>query len=141
MNDRYCVEMRDMGPNPYITRIEQMAVQNSNFRTAIWTGCYLQMTLMNIQPCGEIGLEVHRDTDQLLRVERGMAVVQMGKCAEKMEWQQHLCMGDAIFIPAGTWHNVLNVGRNALKISSVYAPPHHARGTVHRTKADAESEE
>lgn len=52
-----------------------------------------------------------------------------------------MCKGDTVFIPAGTWHNVVNIGRNALKLSSVYAPPNHRRGTVHYTKADAERDE
>ena len=136
-----CVSQADHGPNPYVTNIEQMAVQNPNFRTAIWTGCHLQMTIMCIPSCGEIGFEMHEDTDQLIRVEQGTAVVKMGKCVNQLDFQQNMCKGDAVFIPAGTWHNVVNIGRNPLKISSVYAPPNHRRGTVHYTKSDAEREE
>lgn len=130
----------DHGPNPYVANIEQEALQNRNFRTAVWTGCHLQMTVMCIPPCGEIGLEVHGDTDQLIRVEQGRAAVRIGKCADKPDFQQNMCEGDAVFIPAGTWHNVVNIGRQALKVSSVYAPPNHPRGTVHFTRADAERE-
>ena len=131
----------DNGPNPYIKNIEQMATQNQNFRTAIWTGCHLQLTLMCIPTCGDIGLEIHRDTDQFIRIEQGKAVVQMGGCPNRLEIEKTVCKGDGIFVPAGTWHNIINVGRNPLKLSSIYAPPNHPYGTVHRTKADAEREE
>lgn len=131
----------DYGPDPYFTNIKRTAVQNPNFRTTVWTGCHLQMTVMSIPPCGEIGMEMHGDTDQLIRVERGTAAVKIGKCENQPELQHNLREGDAVFIPAGTWHNIINTGRNDLKVSSVYAPPNHRRGTVHRTKADAEREE
>ncbi len=141
MSCSHCAEQTDDGPNPYVLNIEQTAIQNKNFRTTVWTGCHLQMTVMSIPPRGEIGFEVHPDTDQLIRVEQGTAVVKIGECEKHPEFQQKLCTGDAVFIPAGTGHNVVNTGRNALKVSSVYAPPNHRRGTVHVTKADADKEE
>jgi mannose-6-phosphate isomerase-like protein (cupin superfamily) len=124
--------------DPYVANIARMAMQNPNFRTALWTGSYLQMTLMSIPPRGEIGLEVHEDTDQLIRVEQGNAVVKMGACSEHPDLQQSLSVGDVVFVPAGTWHNVKNTGRCPLKVSSVYAPPKHPKGTLQRTPADAE---
>lgn len=136
----YCIQT-DNGPNPYVVNIEFAAAENRNFRTAIWTGNEMQMTLMCIPPCGEIGLEIHEDTDQLLRIEQGTAIVKIGRCRNQLEFQKHVCKGDIVFVPAGSWHNVVNMGRNPLKISSVYAPPKHRRGTVHRTNADAEKEE
>lgn len=141
MSYSHCNTQMDHGPNPYVINIGQAALQNPNFHTAVWTGCHLQMTIMCIPPCGEIGLEVHRDTDQLIRIEQGTAAVKIGKCAEKWDFQQNMCKDDVVFIPAGTWHNVVNTGRNTLKVSSVYAPPNHPRGTVHFTKADAERED
>ena len=141
MNCRHCVDRTDHGSDPYVINIEQTAIRNPDFRTAVWTGCHLQMTVMCIPPCGEIGLENHGDTDQLIRVEQGAAAVKIGKCPGQPDFQQNICRGDAVFIPAGTWHNIVNIGRNTLKISSVYAPPNHPRGTVHFTKADAEREE
>ena len=99
---------------------------------------HLQMTLMCIPPGGDIGLEIHEDTDQYIRIEMGRALVRMGTCKNQMDFQQNLFRGDGIFIPAGTWHNIINTGRNSLKVSSIYAPPHHPYGTVHRTKKDAE---
>ncbi|MGN0435194.1 MAG: cupin domain-containing protein [Wujia sp.] len=141
MNYSGYTEKVDYGGMPYVANIEKRAVQNTNFRTTIWTGCNLQMTLMCIPPCGEIGLEIHKDTDQFIRVEQGMAVVVMGKRRSCLDFEQKMCKGDAAFIPAETWHNVVNLGRTPLKLSVFYAPPNHQKGTVHRTKADAEKEE
>ncbi len=99
------------------------------------------MTLMCIPPCGEIGLEIHQDTDQFIRIEGGRAVVKMGKFENQLDFRQSLCIGDAVFIPAGTWHNIVNVGGCPLKVTSIYAPPRHPRGTIQCTKEDAEREE
>ncbi len=123
-----------------MANIQELAVQNHNFRTALWTGNYLQMTLMCIPPCGEIGLEIHPDTDQFIKVEQGTAVVKMGKCKSELDFQQKVYTGDAVFVPAGFWHNIINTEKTSLKVSSIYAPPHHPRGTVQATKADAEYE-
>lgn len=140
MNYGFCAGQVDNGPYPYVANVEQMSMQNQNFRTAIWTGCHLQMTLMCIPPCGEIGLEVHPETDQFIRVEQGKAVVTIGRFRCQMEYRQSLCAGDVVFIPAGSWHNIVNTGIKPLKVSSIYAPPNHPKGTVHRTKEDAERE-
>ena len=130
----------DCGPEPFVANIACAAGQNQNFRTALWTGCHLQMTLMCIPPCGDIGVETHPDTDQFIRVEDGKAVVMMGDCKNRLDAKCCLNTGDAVFIPSGTWHNIVNTEKCPLKLSSIYAPPHHPRGTVHRTKADAEKE-
>ena len=140
MGCNYNTNETDYGPQPLVANIMHTARQNSNFRTAFWTGHYLQMTLMSIPPCGEIGAEMHPDTDQYIRIEKGTAVVRMG-CKDKLVTQRYLSTGDAIFVPHGTWHNVINSGNCPLKLSSIYAPPQHPRGTVHRTKEDAANEE
>ena len=132
---------RDHGPCPYVVNIARATGENQNYRTALWTGCYLQLTLMCIPACGEIGLEVHPDTDQFLRIEQGNGVVMMGKCKDQLDFQQCVSEDDAIFVPAGTWHNVVNTGRCPLKLYSIYAPPHHPRCTIQRTKMDADKME
>ena len=131
----------DHGPKPFVTNITREARQNQNFRTALWTGHHLQMTLMCIPVSCDIGVENHPETDQLIRVEEGQALVRMGSGKERLDVQHRLRTGDAVFVPCGTWHNVMNTGSCPLKLSSIYAPPNHPRGTVHPTKADAEHEE
>lgn len=131
----------DHGPATFAASITREAQKNNDFRTAFWTGCRLQMTLMSIPVCGEIGAEIHSDTDQFIRVEAGQALVCMGDRWEEPDFKCRLSAGDAVFVPSGTWHNIINTGNCPLKLSSVYAPPKHPRGTIHRTKADAEKEE
>ena len=131
----------DPGPVPGVLNLEQAAKRNHNFRTVLWTGKHFQLTVMCIPFRGEIGLELHPDTDQLIRVEEGQATVRMGKSRDQMTFRRCLGVGDAVLIPCGTWHNIVNTGNRMLKLSSVYAPPQHPRGTVHRTKADAQRDE
>lgn len=134
----FCSRQADRGGRPYALNVEQEAMQNQNFRTSIWTGQNLQMTVMHIPTCSDIGQEIHEDTDQLIRIEHGMAMVQMGRMKNQVDFQENLCTGDSVFVPANIWHNIINTGREPLKLSSVYAPPHHPMGTVHHIKADAE---
>lgn len=141
MNYNSFMQPMDYGSEPYIANIEHLGIENKNFRTTLWTGCHLQMTLMCIPPCGEIGLEIHPATDQFIRVEQGKAMVKMGYQKECLDFQHPLCRGDAVFIPAGTWHNVYNMERQPLKLSVIYAPPNHPHGTVHYSKEDAERDE
>ena len=129
----------DFGPEPFATNIARATQQNRLFRRALWTGNHLQLTLMCIPVGGEVGLEVHSDTDQFIRVECGQGMVEIGKCKEHLESQQCLCPDDVALIPAGFWHNIVNIGRCPLKLYSIYAPPHHPHGTIHTTKADADA--
>ena len=128
----------DYGPYPYVTNVVRQTVENTDFRNTLWTGYNSQMTLMSIPVGSEIGLEIHENTDQMIRIEQGIAQVKMGKCERQMDFQTRVCRGDTIFVPAGTWHNVINIGRIPLKVSAIYAPPHHPAGTIHHTKEDAE---
>ena len=130
----------NFNPKPYIENIPNAALQNTNFRNTLWTGCHAQMTLMCIPSCSDIGVEMHHDTDQIIRIEQGMALVKMGTCENQINNQKKVCVGDTIFIPAGTWHNIINVQNIPLKLSSIYAPQKHPVGTVHRTKEDAEKD-
>ncbi|MNI26136.1 Cupin domain protein [compost metagenome] len=131
------IKLMDHGPNPFVVNIEEAAEQNNTYRTAFWTGEHLQVTLMSINVGDDIGLEVHPDTDQFIRIEEGQGLVQMGDSKDKLDFQAMAYDGYAIMIPAGKWHNVTNKGRSPLKVYVIYAPPHHPHGTVHKTKADA----
>lgn len=124
----------DHGPKPFVVNINEATIHNNNYRTTLWTGKHLQLTVMSILPNEDIGLEAHHDHDQFLRVEAGQGLVRMGDTKENLYFNQPIYDDSAIFVPAGTWHNVINTGNVALKIYSIYAPPEHAPGTIHPTK-------
>lgn len=96
---------------------------------------------MSLHVGEDIGLEVHPDTDQFLRIEEGEGIVQMGKTRNNLTFERKVSKNDAIFVPAGYWHNLTNTGHKPLKLYTIYAPPEHPFGTVHRTKAEAMAEE
>lgn len=127
----------DYGPRPFAINIDEATRKNNNFRTALWTGYYLQLTLMCINPGEDIGLEMHPDVDQFLRIEEGQGIVLMGDYEDHPDFQAKVYDDYAIIIPAGKWHNVINTGRGPLKLYSIYAPPNHPHGTVHKTKREA----
>jgi mannose-6-phosphate isomerase-like protein (cupin superfamily) len=134
------MENTDYGPKPFVTNIEAATLNNENYRSTLWTGKNLQVTVMAIQPGHDIGLEVHEGHDQFLRIEQGNATVYMGPNEHNLE-QTLAADDDAVFVSAGTWHNLVNTGNEVLKVYSVYAPPEHAHGTVHVTKEEADAEE
>lgn len=129
----------DHGPRPYAVDIETATVENANYRTTLWTGAHLQVTLMSIPVGGEIGLEAHHDIDQFLRLEKGRGRVQMGAAEDRLDFDKEVEDDWVVLVPAGTWHNITNIGDEPLKIYSIYTPPEHAHGTVHATKADADA--
>ena len=129
--------LKDYGPRPLVINIEKAARQNDAFRTALWTGNHFQVTLMSINAGEDIGAEIHPELDQFLRIEQGRGLARMGLTRENMNMQANVSDDDAIIVPAGTWHNLINTGNIPLKLYSIYAPPQHPRGTVHRTRADA----
>lgn len=131
------MNLQDTGPNPFVVNIEELTLSNENFRTAVWTGQHFQMTLMTIKVGGEVGLEVHEDTDQFLRLEQGKAKVVMGPSQDQLDSTWDAEDDWSIIVPAGTWHNIINVGDEPLKLYSIYAPPHHPHSTVHATYEDA----
>lgn len=134
-------EIRDYGGKPLIVNIDRFTKLNQNYRIALWTGDHLQVTLMSIPVRGDIGLENHPDTDQFIRIESGHALVMMGNDKDNLNYRERVDGDYAVIVPAGTWHNIVNVGNTPLKLYSIYAPPHHPFGTVHKTKADAEADE
>lgn len=131
------VLIEDNGPNPYVVNINEATKQNNTYRTALWTGTHLQVTLMSLNVGEGIGLEMHPDVDQFLRVEQGQGIVQMGSSKDQLTFERNVVDDTAIMIPAGTWHNLTNTGNVPLKLYSIYAPPNHPFGTVHVTKEDA----
>lgn len=140
-SDASVPELTDYGKQPFVINIERASKQNQNYRTALWTGKYLQVTLMSLNVGEDIGLEIHPHTDQFLRIEEGEGIVQMGKSKDRLDFEKKVSDDDAIMIPAGTWHNVTNTGNTPMKLYSIYAPPEHPFGTVHPTKAEAMASE
>lgn len=121
----------------YVGPIEKQTEGNNYFRQVLFTGKYTQLVVMCLQPGEEIGKEVHSNVDQFFRIEQGQAkFVFNGN-------EEHLVKaGDAVVVPAGTFHNVINVLKDKqLKLYTLYSPPNHPDGTVHKTKAEAEEAE
>ena len=123
----------------WVGDIEEETVANGTFRTVLFTGEHVQLTVMRIAPGEDIGRERHEDRDQFLRIEQGSARVEFGTTEDAVEETYDVRDDWAIIVPAGVWHNVVNTGEGDLKLYSLYAPPEHPAGTVHRTKADAEA--
>ncbi|MFO0702740.1 MAG: cupin domain-containing protein [Candidatus Andersenbacteria bacterium] len=118
----------------FVGNIEQLSEQNANFRRVLYTAKHMQLVVMSIPPGGDIGEEVHQ-LDQFLRFETGSGVA-------VLDGVEHtIGAGFAVVVPAGTRHNIRNTGSDDLKLYTVYAPPNHKDGTVHKTKADAEADE
>jgi mannose-6-phosphate isomerase-like protein (cupin superfamily) len=116
----------------FVANIEDRTEANRDFRRVLYTGENMQLVLMALPPGEEIGEEVHESTDQFFRVEEGEGEVWMDGQMTPIESEF------AIVIPAGVRHNVKNTGRKPMKLYTIYAPPHHAHGTVHKTRAEAE---
>ena len=117
----------------YVGHLEKDAVKNKYFRRVLFTGTHAQLVLMCLQPKEDIGNEVHHNVDQFFRIEEGKATfVFNGK--EK----HHVSAGDAVVVPAGTHHNLINASATEpLHLYTIYSPPNHPDGTVHKTKAEA----
>lgn len=130
------IEFKDFGPEPLVLDIEAYTTQNETYRTSIWTGSYMQMTLMSIPAGGDIGFEMHPDIDQFIRVESGSGVVMMGDEKNKIDFETRVKDDFAIFIPAGKWHNLVNNSNEPLKIYSIYSPVEHPHSTVNQTQAE-----
>lgn len=118
----------------YVENIEQSALQNENFRKVLYTDKNTQLVIMALKPGEEIGEEVH-DVDQFLRVEQGGGSAVLAGVPHK------IADGSVIVVPAGTKHNIINSSDGPMKLYTLYMPPHHRDGVVHRTKADAEKDE
>jgi len=119
----------------FVADIEKLTVENTDFRRVLYTGKYLQLVLMTLQPGEEIGAEVHEDHDQFFRVESGSGEVRIDGKATPIKDD------DAVIVPAGARHNVVNTGDQPLALYTLYGPPEHRDGVVHRTKAEADASE
>lgn len=121
----------------YFGPIGDLAAKNTFFRRVLFTSEHAQLVLMSLEPGQEIGEEIHADVDQIFRIERGEAKFVFGKKKERMARE-----GDTVIVPMGTRHNVVNASpTEPLKVCTLYAPPNHPDGTIHKTKADAEAVE
>jgi mannose-6-phosphate isomerase-like protein (cupin superfamily) len=125
----------------WVGDIEATTLANDTFRTVLFTGTHTQLTVMALRPGEEIGWEAHGHLDQFIRIEQGSARVDLGPDPDTVSEQHEVADDWALIIPAGTWHNVVNTGDDALKLYSLYSPPEHPADTVHRTKADADAAE
>ncbi|HEY3563585.1 MAG TPA: cupin domain-containing protein [Casimicrobiaceae bacterium] len=118
----------------FVDDIEELTEDNDAFRLVLYTGAHLQLVLMALKPGEEIGEEVHDDGDQFFRIEEGKGTVMIDGVEHAVEDD------DAVVVPAGARHNVINTGSGPLKFYTIYGPPEHRDGTVHATKADARDE-
>ncbi len=118
----------------YVGSIDSVVTDDDNFRRVLFTGPHMQLVVMSLDPGEDIGKERHPTLDQFFRVEQGE-----GEVVFNDEERYRLLDGDAILVPAGTWHTVINTSSIPLKLYTLYAPPKHRRGTVQRTKIDAEA--
>lgn len=118
----------------FVDNIERLTEENENFRQVLYTGNYLQLVLMALQPGDEIGEEVHDDRDQFFRVEAGEGELIIDGVTHKVS------ADDAMIVPAGARHNVRNAGAETLKLYTLYGPPEHRKDVLHKTKADAEGD-
>ncbi|MEX0755774.1 MAG: cupin domain-containing protein [Actinomycetota bacterium] len=125
----------------WVGNIERETLDNETFRTVLHTGEHAQLTVMRIPPGEDIGWEQHPDRDQFLRIEQGSARAEFGTSGDSVDETHDVTEDWAVVVPAGVWHNIVNTGTADLKLYSLYSPPEHPAGTVHRTKADAEAAE
>lgn len=119
----------------YITNIEKETLENGNFRKVLFTAKHMQLVVMSIPVGGDIGMETHHDVDQFIRVESGKAKSILNGVERELEDDF------SVIIPAGTEHNIVNIGDEDLKLYSIYAKPEHKKGTIHTTKEEAEANE
>lgn len=117
----------------YVTNIEKLSLENDNFRTVLYTDKNSQLVLMSLLPGEEIGEEVH-DIGQFLRVEKGVGTAVLS------DIPHDLADGSVVIVPAGIKHNIINTSSDSMKLYTLYMPPHHRDGVVHKTKAAADAD-
>jgi mannose-6-phosphate isomerase-like protein (cupin superfamily) len=125
----------------WVADIEAVTLANTDNRRVLFTATHTQLTVMSLQPGENIGWEMHDHLDQFLRLEQGSGTLKLGGAKDEVAETHPVADDWAFIVPAGTWHDVVNDGHEVLKLYSLYSPPEHAGGTVHRTKEDAEAAE
>jgi len=130
----------DIGPQPQSFDVESATLGNKDYRTVAWSGRYLQLTLMSIPVGSDIGLEAHAATDQFLRLDAGKGRVQMGATKDNLTFEREVSDGWCVLVPAGTWHNITNIGTIPMQVYAIYAPAHHAPGRIQATSSVAMSD-
>ncbi|MDD1752330.1 MAG: cupin domain-containing protein [Methanotrichaceae archaeon] len=116
----------------YVSNIEKKSLENKYFREVLFTGPHSQLVVMSIAPGGDIGMETHKEVDQFFRVEAGIGLAILNGKEYDLE------NGSAVVIPAGTKHNIINRSKSEpLKVYTIYSPPNHPPGTIHKDKAEA----
>ena len=117
--------------NGFVDDIAELAKDNDDFRHVLYTSKHLQLVLMSLKPGEEIGDELHKDRDQFFRVEKGKGQIVIDGTTHKIK------SDDAIVVPAGSRHNLINTGDKALKLYTLYGPPNHLDQLIQVTKAEA----
>ncbi|MBL8945379.1 MAG: cupin domain-containing protein [Myxococcales bacterium] len=130
----------DIGPKPQSFDLEHATKANTDYRAVAWSGRYLQVTLMSIPVGGDIGLEAHPETDQFLRLDAGRGRVQMGTTKDTLTFEREVGDGWCVLVPAGTWHNITNIGTDPMQVYTIYAPAHHQPRKVQATAAAASAD-
>jgi mannose-6-phosphate isomerase-like protein (cupin superfamily) len=125
----------------WVRDVEKETLENDDFRRVLFTGEHTQLTVMSLAAGEDIGLEAHDHLDQFLRIEQGRGRVELSSQEGRIEETQDVGPDWAIIVPAGVWHNVVNTGDEDLKLYSLYSPPEHPDGTIHRTKQEADEAE
>lgn len=119
----------------YVANIEELTEENTDFRRVLYSGSKLQLVLMSVAPGEELGGEIHAETDQFFRIEQGKGCIVIDGTPHKVK------SGDGVIVPAGAHHNVICTGHEALKLYTIYGPPHHHDQLVQTTKAEADAAE
>lgn len=131
------MSIKDIGPQPQSFDLELATCDNENYRTVAWSGKYLQLTLMSLPVGAGIGLEAHPETDQFLRLDAGRGRVEMGPSKDQLTFVKDVSDGWCVLVPAGTWHNITNIGEQPMRLYAIYAPAHHKPGRIHETAEDS----
>lgn len=118
----------------FVVNIEEETVKNKNFRKVLYTGENLQLVLMTLKPKEDIGKEIHKDVDQFFRLDAGSGEAIINGATHQIK------DGFSVLVPAGAEHNIVNTGKEDLKLYTLYAPPHHKDQIIHKTKSDAMSD-